>query len=238
MDYPMLTARQRRAEKFFEEPGWDLSLDGQKCSICHEPLLPGNNHADKFHWRPIVRTGCGHIFKKACILKWLKLSDTCPYCRTRLPGTEPLELSQWRSERESIIQNMDAIVQSESNYRLLPSSFGGSCETTGLAEKQPRWLRALRFKGFLLLETSTDKTPTEPMQQLIYHLANDIMRMNNYEIYRTMNSWMDDINTRAMGSEYLGNVDDVLHAVVRDLRRHGVQAFLVYKNGDRSISVS
>ena len=187
MDYSMLTARQHRAEKFLKDPpNWDLGLDGQNCSICHESLLPDNNHEAKFHLRPIVRTRCGHIFKKACILNWLKFSDTCPYCRTRLPGTEPLELSQWRSERESIIRSIDALVQSESQNRLLPSSFAGSRETTALAEKQPRWLRALRLKGFLLLETSTDATPTEPMQQLIYHLAKDFTRMNNYEIYRTM----------------------------------------------------
>ena len=229
MDYSILTARQQRAKKFLKDVAlYDLSLDGQKCSICHELFLPHPNTVEKSEPEPLVRTGCGHIFGEACILHWLKYSETCPYCRTKLPGSEPLNLEEWRAERESIIQNVDAIVKSDP-HRRLPSSCKRRCEMTNLVEKPPGWLCALRFKGFLLLETSTDKIPTEPMQQLLFHFAADPTRMTNFDLYMTTNYWVENTDFRAMGPAYCWNADDVLRAVARDLRMHGVRAFMTYE---------
>lgn len=234
MDYSMLTPRQHRASKYLTDITiGDLDLDGEKCSICHEPLLPNPNTVEEIAPEPLVRTGCGHIFGKGCILRWLKYSDNCPYCRTRLPGSEPLGLDQWRVERESIIRNIDAIVQKKP-HRRLATSLKGRRETTNIVENQPRWLCALRLKGFLLLETSTDKLPTEQMERFILHFANYPTRMTNYELAMTLNCWADEVRTEALDPDYCSNVDDVLRAVVRGFRMHGVKACLAYTDSDGS----
>ena len=233
MDYSMLTARQHRALEFLTEvPACDLGLDGRKCSICLEPLLPNTEPMGKLAPEPLVRTGCGHIFGKACVLGWLKYAGTCPYCRTKLPGSAPLDLDQWRTERENIVKKMDAIIRDEPNRRL-PSSHMDRYTMTPLEKKQPRWLCASRLKGFLLLETSAYETPAEPMQQVILHFAADPTRMTNYEVCKTMKHWLEYTDFRGLSPEYYWNVDQMLRAVVRDLSIHGVQVRLIYGHGDR-----
>jgi hypothetical protein len=44
----------------------------QECCICLESIEPSKAR----------RLGCGHVFHRACVGKWLRRSMTCPMCRT------------------------------------------------------------------------------------------------------------------------------------------------------------
>ena len=52
------------------------------CSICLEYIR------DK---RSCRETKCGHQYHRQCLNKWLRVGNTCPYCRTEL---KPKRLSQ------------------------------------------------------------------------------------------------------------------------------------------------
>merc|ERR1711935_1258033 len=41
----------------------------EPCSICHEPMVPGEQ---------CRRLPCFHLFHRTCIDKWLRLKGTCP----------------------------------------------------------------------------------------------------------------------------------------------------------------
>lgn len=47
--------------------------DTGDCPICREDSCD-------------CRTECGHTFHRSCLGEWLERSDTCPSCRTVLPG--------------------------------------------------------------------------------------------------------------------------------------------------------
>ncbi|CAK9313861.1 unnamed protein product [Citrullus colocynthis] len=48
---------------------------GDQCSVCYEDL-----HGEK----ELARISCGHVYHKPCILKWLKINNSCPLCRREL----------------------------------------------------------------------------------------------------------------------------------------------------------
>ena len=45
------------------------------CSICLRKIIKNNS---------LIST-CNHIFCSNCILEWIKISNTCPYCRKPEP---------------------------------------------------------------------------------------------------------------------------------------------------------
>jgi hypothetical protein len=47
--------------------------DETNCSVCLEPWTNSGEHR-------IASLGCGHLFGKSCILKWLGERRTCPSC--------------------------------------------------------------------------------------------------------------------------------------------------------------
>ncbi|KAL6987505.1 hypothetical protein U1Q18_013249 [Sarracenia purpurea var. burkii] len=49
---------------------------GRECVICKEEMREG---------RDVCELPCDHLFHWACILPWLKKTNTCPCCRRRLP---------------------------------------------------------------------------------------------------------------------------------------------------------
>ncbi|KGN63362.1 RING-H2 finger protein ATL16 [Cucumis sativus] len=50
-----------------------------ECSVCYEDL-----HGKTEKEKEVSRIPCGHMFHKSCILKWLKISNSCPLCRGEL----------------------------------------------------------------------------------------------------------------------------------------------------------
>ncbi len=53
------------------------------CTICYE-----SNSFD------IINTKCNHIFHNKCLIKWCKISNTCPVCRVE----DPLEIKKDNEE--------------------------------------------------------------------------------------------------------------------------------------------
>lgn len=66
-----------------------VSSSEKDCIVCQELFAVGAT---------LVQLPCGHLYHEACLLKWLKLSNTCPYCRRELPT------SNAQAERERLLR--------------------------------------------------------------------------------------------------------------------------------------
>ena len=55
----------------------DLQGLGECCSITQEAFEVGDT---------AVKLPCGHAYKQESIIQWLRMHDTCPVCRVRLPS--------------------------------------------------------------------------------------------------------------------------------------------------------
>ncbi|KAH8371500.1 hypothetical protein KR093_007698 [Drosophila rubida] len=60
----------------------DVLPNGYSCAICLDTELEG------IHLH--IRLGCGHIFHKNCISRWVVVEESCPICRCAIipPGEE------------------------------------------------------------------------------------------------------------------------------------------------------
>lgn len=58
------------------------------CAICQEDFPKDINNAqdseEEENCTKIVRLPCHHLFHRKCVVKWLKMSCTCPSCRYEL----------------------------------------------------------------------------------------------------------------------------------------------------------
>ncbi|KAM5383608.1 hypothetical protein ACJZ2D_001845 [Fusarium nematophilum] len=62
----------------------DLSEADRNCVICYNDY--GVKTPEGFCEAPLRLPKCGHIFGDHCIKKWFEDSDSCPYCRDKLPS--------------------------------------------------------------------------------------------------------------------------------------------------------
>lgn len=62
----------------------DLKESDKVCTICYNDI--GVENPDGVVESPIRLPRCKHIFGEKCIKKWFQDSDTCPYCRDKLPS--------------------------------------------------------------------------------------------------------------------------------------------------------
>ncbi|RKO88264.1 hypothetical protein BDK51DRAFT_17719, partial [Blyttiomyces helicus] len=69
-------------------PGVNLSERRREkhklCGICLDDFVlpaPGESHPEPESDEEILRMPCHHIFHRACLIRWLKTSGTCPHCR-------------------------------------------------------------------------------------------------------------------------------------------------------------
>ena len=66
-----------------EEEGQALNEEEfvqEECAIC---LLPNEENVT-------VKTPCRHVFHYSCLLEWMKIRNTCPFCRHNLTEQELL----------------------------------------------------------------------------------------------------------------------------------------------------
>ncbi|PBP21552.1 hypothetical protein BUE80_DR007410 [Diplocarpon rosae] len=62
----------------------DLQGEEKTCIICYNEF--GVSNPEGLVEQPIRLPKCKHIFGDKCIKKWFEDSDSCPYCRDRLPS--------------------------------------------------------------------------------------------------------------------------------------------------------
>ncbi|KAK2983409.1 hypothetical protein RJ640_002404 [Escallonia rubra] len=84
-----------------------LKASGDECSICHEDFVPRDM---------VNRLPCSHIFHTRCILRWLKRSNTCPLCRSKVYKEEPARPKETRGQPIRIMR-----LDRQSFHRVLTS---------------------------------------------------------------------------------------------------------------------
>ncbi|KAE9381741.1 hypothetical protein N431DRAFT_440567 [Stipitochalara longipes BDJ] len=62
----------------------DLEENGRTCIICYNEF--GISNPEGITENPIRLPKCKHVFGDKCIKKWFEDSDSCPYCRDKLPS--------------------------------------------------------------------------------------------------------------------------------------------------------
>lgn len=73
---------QVRVKKFHMASGWKWNVNEDCCGICRQAFeaccpdckFPGDDCVP-------IWGECKHVFHLHCILKWVKNSEKCPYCR-------------------------------------------------------------------------------------------------------------------------------------------------------------
>jgi len=58
--------------------------EDDNCTICIEPLEE-YDYLKIFAMKDGKDYGCGHVFHKKCIRKWLEKASACPLCMHQLP---------------------------------------------------------------------------------------------------------------------------------------------------------
>ncbi|KAJ3077081.1 hypothetical protein HDU98_008513 [Podochytrium sp. JEL0797] len=69
------TGGKPAASKFFMRNLPSVQGPTTPCAICVESFSASNSDD------PAKKLPCNHIFHKQCLLPWLKLHNTCPFCR-------------------------------------------------------------------------------------------------------------------------------------------------------------
>ncbi|XP_044724796.1 ring finger domain-containing protein [Hirsutella rhossiliensis] len=62
----------------------DLSHNEKMCVICYNDY--GVESPEGINEAPLRLPKCKHVFGEHCIKKWFEDSDSCPYCRDKLPS--------------------------------------------------------------------------------------------------------------------------------------------------------
>jgi len=95
-----------------------LNESDKSCIICYNDF--GVPNPEGLIEQPIRLPKCKHIFGDNCIKKWFEDSDTCPYCRDKLPSERVLSKSsasreayhRYRERTAGIIASQAALQQS------------------------------------------------------------------------------------------------------------------------------
>ncbi|KFY10255.1 hypothetical protein V492_05109 [Pseudogymnoascus sp. VKM F-4246] len=59
----------------------DLGEDETDCPICYRDYYTGDSQSES---EDAVIIGCGHVYGRRCLDKWIQENDTCPTCRGKL----------------------------------------------------------------------------------------------------------------------------------------------------------
>jgi len=108
------------------------------CCVCLDSIYVGNTN--------ITRTSCGHVFHLSCLLKSLKVKNTCPMCRWELEDKRP------NHQAPNVLTPVSAeqIITEEISY--FPNA--AHAQSIMLSRHPKRRLKELlRVFGFTLLRT-------------------------------------------------------------------------------------
>ena len=117
------------------------------CSVCLDSIC------DKS--MDMTRTGCGHVFHLSCLLKSLKMKNTCPMCRWELENSRPKHPANVLTPVSS-----EQMIEEEISY------FPIAAHTQSIAtSRHPkrRVKELLRIFGFTLLRTVAEYIHDENM---------------------------------------------------------------------------
>ena len=108
------------------------------CCVCLDSIYVGNTN--------ITRTSCGHVFHLSCLLKSMKVKNTCPMCRWELEDKRP------NQQAPNVLTPVSAeqIISEEIGY------FNNAAHTqTIMLSRRPKseLKHMLRVFGFTLLRT-------------------------------------------------------------------------------------
>ncbi|OBT85806.1 hypothetical protein VE02_06031 [Pseudogymnoascus sp. 03VT05] len=59
----------------------ELKEDEIDCPICYRDYYTGDSENES---EDAVKIGCGHVYGRRCLDKWIQENDTCPTCRDKL----------------------------------------------------------------------------------------------------------------------------------------------------------
>ncbi|EHL00858.1 putative E3 ubiquitin-protein ligase hrd-1 [Glarea lozoyensis 74030] len=86
----------------------DLKEADKTCIICYNEF--GAANPEGLVEQPLRLPKCKHVFGDTCIKKWFEDSDTCPYCRDKLPAELSMSrgaaLESLRAQRERLAAAM------------------------------------------------------------------------------------------------------------------------------------
>ena len=108
------------------------------CCVCLDSIYAGNTN--------ITRTSCGHVFHLSCLLKSLKVKNTCPMCRWEIEDKRP------NHQAPNVLTPVSAeqIITEEISY--FPNA--AHAQSIMLSRHPKRRLKELlRVFGFTLLRT-------------------------------------------------------------------------------------
>ncbi|EPE06480.1 zinc finger protein atl6 [Ophiostoma piceae UAMH 11346] len=91
-----------------------LSEDKKMCVICYNDF--GVPNPEGVNEAPLRLPKCKHVFGDHCIKKWFNQSDSCPYCRDKLP-------SQTVSRASTNTRAVEQYVQASEQLRALHSDY-------------------------------------------------------------------------------------------------------------------
>ena len=69
------------------------NFNEETCNVCLENYVEGQTS---------IKIECGHNFHDNCIIKWLKMRNTCPVCRHELESNDPNYEKRKHSHRETL----------------------------------------------------------------------------------------------------------------------------------------
>ena len=158
------------------------------CCVCLDSIYAGNTN--------ITRTSCGHVFHLSCLLKSLKVKNTCPMCRWELEDKRP------NHQAPNVLTPVSAeqIITEEISY--FPNA--AHAQSIMLSRHPKRRLKELlRVFGFTLLRTVAE------------YIHEDNMPVGWYDDSETTDESDEDSegeasgdNDEASGSEASGDDDD------------------------------
>ena len=122
-------------------------VEEHTCCVCLDAVCDKN--------MDMTRTGCGHVFHLSCLLKSLKMKNTCPMCRWELENSRP-------SHPANVLTPVSSEQMIEEEISYFP--IAAHTQSIALSRHPKRHVKELlRIFGFTLLRTVAEYIHDENM---------------------------------------------------------------------------